>query len=366
MATLTGIISRLNGSAGNLTFRRSGGKTIVSEKATEVANPRTHAQMSHRMKWPNIIQMYKGISPLLNKAFENKAAGLSDYNMFVKLNFANSEVYLTKSEVAEGACVAAPYQITQGSLPSIVTTGKAGVSQTDIVLGTDYQITADTTVADFSNHVVENNEGYDYGDQIAFIYAVQTEDALTGTPKCEFYGESVTLDKTSEVKMRAITTEKCFDCIASNLSCYMDGYDCVYAWVHSRKSGGKTLVSPQVLINFNETVYNKYTGEDAYQRAVETYGGENDNFLTPDEQTESGDTPTLTTKFTLTLKMNHDSSYGSLDPAVGEHKYAEGTVVTITATPASGKEFDGWNDGPRDNPRTVTITEDMTLQANFS
>ena len=79
---------------------------------------------------------------------------------------------------------------------------------------------------------------------------------------------------------------------------------------------------------------------------------------------ESSDTPVV--KHTLTLKMNHDSSYGSLDPAVGEHEYAEGTVVTITATAADGKEFDGWNDGPRDNPRTVTITEDMTLQANFS
>ncbi len=37
------------------------------------------------MKWGNIIQMYKGIMPLLQCGFENKTAGVSDYNMFVKV-----------------------------------------------------------------------------------------------------------------------------------------------------------------------------------------------------------------------------------------------------------------------------------------
>ena len=32
MARLTGIISKLNGSVGNLTFRQNGGLTIVSEE----------------------------------------------------------------------------------------------------------------------------------------------------------------------------------------------------------------------------------------------------------------------------------------------------------------------------------------------
>ena len=43
------------------------------------------AQQRVRMKWGNIIQMYKGIMPLLQCGFENKTAGVSDYNMFVKV-----------------------------------------------------------------------------------------------------------------------------------------------------------------------------------------------------------------------------------------------------------------------------------------
>ena len=38
MARLTGIISKLNGSAGNLTFRQNGGQTVVSEKITQTTN----------------------------------------------------------------------------------------------------------------------------------------------------------------------------------------------------------------------------------------------------------------------------------------------------------------------------------------
>ena len=51
MARLTGIISKLNGSAGNLTFRQKSGKTIVSEKITQTTNAKTELQLKHRMKW---------------------------------------------------------------------------------------------------------------------------------------------------------------------------------------------------------------------------------------------------------------------------------------------------------------------------
>ena len=123
MGKLTGIISKISGSAGNLTFKRRMGETVVSEKVTEVRNPRTNAQMQVRTKWGNIVAMYKGIRPLLNYGFESKPKNLSDYNMFVKLNMQRTPIYLTKQAVAGGACVATAYQISQGSLPAIVVTG---------------------------------------------------------------------------------------------------------------------------------------------------------------------------------------------------------------------------------------------------
>ncbi|MBP5507181.1 MAG: hypothetical protein J6Y23_04965, partial [Prevotella sp.] len=123
MAILNGVVRKMKGSMGNLTFKQVKGQTIVSEKVTELANPRTDAQMRTRTRFTNIVAMYKGIRPLLNYGFESKPKTLSDYNMFVKLNMQRTPIYLTKQAVAGGACVATAYQISQGSLPAIVVTG---------------------------------------------------------------------------------------------------------------------------------------------------------------------------------------------------------------------------------------------------
>ena len=69
MARLTGIISKLNGSAGNLTFRQKSGKTIVSEKITQTTNAKTELQVKHRMKWANIIREYQVLQPYMKLAF---------------------------------------------------------------------------------------------------------------------------------------------------------------------------------------------------------------------------------------------------------------------------------------------------------
>ena len=112
MAILTGMQTKLRGSAGSITFRRNCGQTIVSEKITDMRVSRTEQQARQRTKWANIVAIYKGIRPLLNYGFESKPKGLSDYNMFMRLNMQKTPVYLTKQAVAGGACVAAPYVIS--------------------------------------------------------------------------------------------------------------------------------------------------------------------------------------------------------------------------------------------------------------
>lgn len=290
MAQVAGILSKMTGSAGQFTFKRVSGKTIVSEKVTITTNTRTTAQQKHRMKWPNLIKMYAGVAPLLNCAFENKPQGLSDYNMFVKVNFPGTKVYLTRSEVVANVCIAAPYQITMGSLDSIVWTGEAGSSVTDISLGA-LEITADTTVREFSNAVVTYNLDFNYGDQIAFIRVDQSVNPITGYPQCRFTGESIVLDKVSETKLRNVVSAAGFSVSGGKLACQLEAeFQGAYAWVHSRKESGKTLVSTQVLTIQND-LYAEYSSEAAYQRAVATYGGENSNFLTPEANVEKPSTP---------------------------------------------------------------------------
>lgn len=66
------------------------------------------------------------------------------------------------------------------------------------------------------------------------------------------------------------------------------------------------------------------------------------------------------TTYTLTVMCN--TVQGS---AIGSGTYAAGTVVTIAAIPNSGFEFDVWNDNSSENPRQVTVNDNMTFVAFF-
>jgi hypothetical protein len=59
---------------------------------------------------------------------------------------------------------------------------------------------------------------------------------------------------------------------------------------------------------------------------------------------------------------------GTTVPSAGEHFYAEGTVVDISATPDGGWQFSGWTDDAADpgaQTTTVTMDGDKTITANF-
>ena len=281
MGKLSGIISKISGSAGNVTFKVRNGETIVSEKVTQVRNPRTNAQMQTRTKWGNIIAMYKGIRPLLNYGFENKPKNLSDYNMFVKLNMQRPAVYLTKQQVAGGGCVACAYQITQGSLPSIVISGTGNNSATDIYLGS-LTIGASTTVAEFSQAVVQNNADYKYGDQISFFEITQQTNAETGIPYCQFSASKVILDAADTSVLWDVAGRAGFYGQDSMLGHYGASFVGAFGWVHSRKSDGKTLVSSQNLIAVNATLLAEHQGDAAYALSKSSYGASIESFLIPD------------------------------------------------------------------------------------
>jgi len=66
--------------------------------------------------------------------------------------------------------------------------------------------------------------------------------------------------------------------------------------------------------------------------------------------------------YTLTVLAN-DPNLGSVS---GSGVYTEGTVVEVIATPFGNAIFTGWDDGNADNPRYVTMSQDLTLTALFS
>ena len=119
MATGSGIIRKISGKVGDIIYSVRGGQQIIRGVPTSIKNPRTEAQMEQRMKWPNILAVYRTLSPYLKDCFENKPAGQTDYNRFMGINLNAGPVYLEKDKVRLGAAIVAPYVISQGSLPAI-------------------------------------------------------------------------------------------------------------------------------------------------------------------------------------------------------------------------------------------------------
>ena len=66
------------------------------------------------------------------------------------------------------------------------------------------------------------------------------------------------------------------------------------------------------------------------------------------------------TQYTLTVTAGEG---GSVSTEGGT--YDEGTSITITATPSNGYKFVGWSDGDNSISRSVNLSENITIEANF-
>jgi hypothetical protein len=93
-----------------------------------------------------------------------------------------------------------------------------------------------------------------------------------------------------------------------------------------------------------------------------------------DGNTNNPRTVTVTSDMTFTAEFVRRSGYCHITlyrspedggTVSGAGDYEPNTEAVISATPASGYRFVQWNDGNTDNPRTVTVTEDMTFTAEF-
>ena len=319
MAILKGIISKMNGSAGNLTFKQTGGQTIVSEKVTQTTDAKTELQQKQRMKWANVIRMYQVLRPYMKLAFGGSQNGRSDYNKFVSVNLALMPVYLTKSEVTAGACVVAPYKITQGKLKSIAVEGVANQAVTNIALGS-LTIDSKTTVAEFSNAVVQNNKFFEYGDQITYFLVNQEVNEVTNIPMADVDACCVVLDKNNDAKLLALVDKRGFTSRDGFLAAQSDASfgDHGMVWIHSRKntSDGSTMVSAQFLICENSLLA-QYQGQDAYDAATSSYGGVNTVYLTPSGTLKPATTNTPTDETPSGGSGGSDDSGGGSDSAGG-------------------------------------------------
>ena len=166
-----------SGKVGSLVFARRMGQQITRPYNGSPKNPQTLSQMRRRIKWANLVNMWRLMKPFISMGMQGRKTTQSDYNKFVSLNVNHSDAYLLKDEARQGATLLAPYVITSGTL-GLRSMSLAAV--TSISVG-DITNLANVTIGQLSEAIIQNNQGFQIGDQIT-VFALGQE-LVEGLPR---------------------------------------------------------------------------------------------------------------------------------------------------------------------------------------
>ena len=276
MGKIFGANTKISGKVGQLLYRQTRTGTVISELPVKPAIPRRSArQMDRRTQWGNLAAIYKQFDSMLRRGYENLPPQMSVFNAFIQANIDVVKVYITKTIRLNGGAILAPYQITRGSLPSIsMAKNASNILVSGIRLGS-LAIDANTTVGQFSQAVIDNNDNFDEGDQLTFFHGIQSIDTVTRTPRATIRGYKVVLSTAEDTKLWDVVDRIGFSVTDNCLATSQQITNGAAVWVHSRETAdGALKVSTQLFFVENSALAT-YQGRTAFTAAANSYGGIN-------------------------------------------------------------------------------------------
>lgn len=288
------VMGSFQGQVGTLTtYQAAAGnvaRTRFNATNTGESASRTILQQNNRVRWANLVNLYKSSQQWMIKAFESKKKAHSDYNQLMSVNFDTSSIALTKSQAASGACVVDGYVVSQGSLPSVVVTPFEEVFVTNIRLGS-FEPEDTSTVAQLSTALVKNNNYLHDGMQLSFISYQQIIDEM-GVPRviCTPYEMRINTKDTTRLAWDFLPEFACrmsggFLCTGENISVG------AFCYVLSDSRRGRTRVSSQRLVTNNAELITRFSSDEQILAAVESYGISTKGFLDSADASETPATP---------------------------------------------------------------------------
>lgn len=267
---------------GMVTYQRAG-ETIARELAASVKNPRTNKQMLQRTKLANLVNFYRANKAWMKNAFENKQAGLSDYNRLVSLNVESNSIRLTKTQANFGVCIADTYMVSAGSLPSIKYAEQSGTIMVDLEFANAGSTL--TTVGQLSTGLI--SKGWQNGDQLSIIVMNQIEGLSVDEPRLDVKAFEVKLDSSSSELLSAYFPQAyiSFGVGSGNkANAEIDGGVEVFGVVaiHSRSIAGKTYVSTQQVMLSSDDYITMFNTDEQAEMAIKSYGESKEVFLDSD------------------------------------------------------------------------------------
>ena len=361
------LIEDVSGKLNNVVMRQTVHGPVLAKAPRKAKNARrSEKQANLRCQMANAAANFKLYEGKLKEAFEGKATGLSEYNCFIQINYNKEPVFITRQMRIQGACVLAECHLSNGSLPTIdAQVSDGGVLVSDLALGS-LVIGAETTKADLSLAILQNNDSWKDGDQLTFFYGVQKVDSQ-GVPRAQMKSERVVLDTLSEEKLLETVTELGFTSVQVSGAMYLGMSTALVnagaTWVHSRENqSGNIKVSPQRLVVVSD-ILAQYQTQAAMKASAESYGGINQKAVYLDPGTTLAEIGGgLTGSGIGTVTPSTGGNTGSVTPSGGGNTGGNtggGETTTVAAPTISG-------DVTFDDTGTVDISAESGAEIHYT
>lgn len=307
------------GKLGPQIFYMRDGQNVVREKAAQVSNPQSNAQMNQRIKFGNLIALYRLNKAWMEKyAFPLRPATQSVYNAFMSANLSSTEAVLTKEMFQSGIVVLEPIDFTKGNLPKQILEYDNDVSfVTGIKL--DQPLGGYTTIADVSQGILDNNSWLRDGDQLSIVF-----NTTDGQNYGKVWVAELTLDLADSTRVDDSSARDFFSVAGSDDEDYLRfSFDILDIVTGSEVVGAVFIVSRKTSSGFEVTtsrmeldtyeVLNTFNTERARVAARRSYGADGLNpFLVPGY---SKTIPAPTRIISVNGQEPDASAFLDLDPA---------------------------------------------------
>lgn len=273
------------GGAGGYSFYVRDGEQVVRQRKNNSnygsTASRSYAQMIRRIRWGNLVNVFKAIKSWQQKAYDAKRYGQTDYNIFMQLNINRVSVGTTKEMNEGGAGIVEAYQISRGSIPPVGYT----VNTTTHLWITDIAIlnaiTFQTTIGELSTDILANNPTFQEGDNIAFVFLQNWMDSRVEWPFVQSKYAEITLNKSNTALVSDIpvigerlsqSSDNTIQLLYTEPGQYVVGSEVGFACIHTRKSAGNLQVSSQSILMNTQNIIQNFSGAEWDDTCIQTYG----------------------------------------------------------------------------------------------
>lgn len=273
------------GGAGGYSFYVRDGEQVIRQRKNNSnygsTASRSYAQMIRRIRWGNLVNVFKAIKSWQQKAYDAKRYGQTDYNIFMQLNINKVSVGTTKEMNEGGAGIVEAYQVSRGSIPPIGYT----VNTTTHLWITDIailnEITFQTTIGQLSTDILDNNPTFQEGDNIAFVFLQNWMDSRVEWPFVQSKYAEITLNKSNTALVSDIpvigerlsqSSDNTIQLLYTEPGQYVVGSEVGFACIHTRKSSGNLQVSSQSILMNTQNIIQNFSGSDWDDTCIQTYG----------------------------------------------------------------------------------------------